>query len=206
MVQFGSVTTAGCKAGSSACTNFTAPASASNYTQTATITLDPSFQNASGITALFAHEIGHTYAFMECDGCGSSTTIMDGSNMTESSPTSPQACDKQVFAQIRQGKWKSGNGSGGGTGGGSSAVCDTTPITCPAGSGIAECDPTYGWHCSDQCVGTTPQPCCDECYEMCSDGQWVCVGSPIIIDVFGTGFHLSDIHHGVQFRVLPKQD
>lgn len=78
------------------------------------------------------------------------------------------------------------------------------PITCPGST--AECDPN-GWYCANwnQCNEPEPSPCCDDCYEACENSQWVCVGSPIVLDVFGTGFHLTDIKNGVKFRVLPDQ-
>lgn len=65
----------------------------------------------------------------------------------------------------------------------------------------------YGWYCANwnQCNKPEPSSCCDDCYEACENSQWVCVGSPIVLDVFGTGFHLTDIKNGVKFRVLPDQ-
>ena len=62
------------------------------------------------------------------------------------------------------------------------------------------------WTCPGTgCDAPEPAPCCEDCYEACEDNQWVCVGSPIVLDVYGTGFHLTDIRHGVRFRVLPSQ-
>ena len=148
------------------------------------------------------HELGHSYGLAECDLCGSTQTIMDGSDITASSPTSPLQCDQNAISTLTQGQY-GGSGSGG-TGGGT--VCSgPSPIQCSAG-GSPECN-GYGWYCSNSasCNSPQPAPCCEECYEACEGGQWVCVGSPVALDVFGNGFHLTDISNGVKFKVLPGQ-
>jgi hypothetical protein len=77
---------------------------------------------------------------------------------------------------------------GGGGGGGSSCVnqCGAACLdgaTCPFGGGTPTCQfEDEGWI-----------PCC-------------AYGSPIVIDAFGEGFHLTGLTKGVNFRVLPDED
>ena len=102
---------------------------------------------------------------------------------------------------------------------GSSLICGPEGWYCSGGTqgcagGEPECSGNEtaeciegSWTCESDCnVDPEPPPCCDECYEACEDDEWVCVGSPIILDVEGKGFHFTDIPHGVHFRVLPKQE
>jgi hypothetical protein len=41
---------------------------------------------------------------------------------------------------------------------------------------------------------------------VCEAGGWTCIGSPIVIDTAGVGFHFTDVPNGVRFRVMPAQD
>lgn len=84
-----------------------------------------------------------------------------------------------------------------GCAGGEPECSDNTTPECSNGS----------WTCESDCsADPEPEPCCDDCYEACEDNEWVCVGSPIVLDVEGKGFHFTDIPHGVRFRVLPKKE
>ncbi len=85
--------------------------------------------------------------------------------------------------------------------------------TCPACSGTPECvDGTPAcqangeWTCVGggvPCVTPEPSPCCQECYVTCTITGWTCVGSPIIIDTKGQGFHLTSLQNGVPFQMDP---
>jgi hypothetical protein len=56
---------------------------------------------------------------------------------------------------------------------------------CSQGGGYQmECDPPYGYN---------------ECLACCDDGSGTCPGSPILVDVTGDGFSLTDANHGVDF-------
>ncbi len=160
------------------------------------------------------HEIGHPMGLTDQPGdcsnqtpgqsvmnyaCSDSTATgrmyNDASNNL---PSGIQSCDNSA---VTSEKTFGGSGSGGASG--DYSCYSPAPISC--GPYSVECNSTYGWYCSNVCVTPEPDPCCEECYESCEDGQWVCTGSPIILDVFGTGFHLSDINNGVQFHVLPDR-
>jgi hypothetical protein len=77
-------------------------------------------------------------------------------------------------------------GSGGGGGGGSCQhPCGNACLdgeTCPFGGGAPTC----------QFEGEGWVPCCP-------------YGSPVVIDAFGEGFHLTGLTKGVKFRVLPEE-
>jgi len=84
--------------------------------------------------------------------------------------------------------------------------------SCPVCVGTAQCANSYAicsngqWTCANggnPCVSPQPQPCCQECYETCTIGGWTCVGSPIVIDPRGQGFHLTSLQDGVSFQMDP---
>ena len=73
--------------------------------------------------------------------------------------------------------------------GGSGAVCQNGQWTCPNGG--------------QPCMIPAPAPCCQECYETCSPTGWSCVGSLIVIDPQGQGFHMTSLGKGVPFEMSP---
>jgi hypothetical protein len=85
--------------------------------------------------------------------------------------------------------------------------------TCPVCQGTAQCvDGTPSCQANGQwtcigggvpCVTPEPAPCCQECYVTCTINGWTCVGSPIIIDAKGQGFHLTSLQNGVPFQMSP---
>ena len=91
--------------------------------------------------------------------------------------------------------------------------CARPQITCGlinlvCSNGNPDCDLTTGqWFCpwGTACYLPVPPPCYTGATMYCSSDQggWICIGSPIIIDVQGKGFHLTDIKHGVPFRMKP---
>lgn len=76
--------------------------------------------------------------------------------------------------------------------------------------------PASAQTCCQNCNGN---PCSNMCGDICLDGQKCqngqqyqcqngtpyCPTSPIIIDSFGEGFHLTNIIDGVRFRVVPNK-
>ncbi len=130
-----------------------------------------------------------------------------GTNDAENNmPTTVTPCDASAAKAFSSTTGTGGTGPGGGSAAG--------PCWCP---GTLQCVGSYAicntstcqWSCADGdpgCLGAAPEPCCDDCYEVCEAGGWTCVGSPIAIDTAGVGFHFTTVPNGVQFRVLPGQD
>lgn len=188
------------------------PPAQGGYMPNATITFDPS--NEGGGTAWFAalmsHEIGHTFGLADEGGAG----YLDYSVMakpTAATMVAQSNCDKQAAVKA----YKPVN-SGGGNGG-EGSMCQQ-----PCGTGCMD-----GMNCGDgftpECLANTPQcvcitPCADACLSAmtcplggqpeCEDEDegWIPVcpyDSPIVIDAFGEGFHLTSAAGGVRFRLLP---
>ena len=87
------------------------------------------------------------------------------------------------------------------------ACTNYNPTNCPAGdcagqplpscpsNGPSDCV-NGSWVCAASICSEDP-PTCDH-YD-CEYGSWQCYGSPIVIDVRGEGFHMTDLQHGVLF-------
>jgi hypothetical protein len=82
------------------------------------------------------------------------------------------------------------------------ASCSGEPCECAEGTAVCS---NGEWGCSEgyPCCGQEPNPCCDDCYEQCGPSGWECIGSPIILDPTGQGFHLTTLDRGVQFDMHP---
>jgi hypothetical protein len=75
---------------------------------------------------------------------------------------------------------------------------------CSSSSSGGGCDPSDPCCADPVCCG---DPCCVCNIELglsCSGGSYDCTGSPIIIDVAGDGFNLTDVSHGVVFDLSNK--
>jgi len=85
-----------------------------------------------------------------------------------------------------------------------------TGYACQCAEGTPVCT-SNGWGCSEgyPCCGSQPtgqELCgCNECYTICTADGWECVGSPIILDPTGQGFHLTSLAGGVPFALAPDQ-
>jgi hypothetical protein len=91
----------------------------------------------------------------------------------------------------------------------SATVCRCGPVDRQCPNSTAVCNAAGVWVCANGevgCYGSAPAPCCGTCYYVCNATGWTCIGSPIALDVYGTGFHFTNVANGVQFRVLPDQD
>jgi hypothetical protein len=140
--------------------------------------------NCTALAQAIAHEIGHTLGLGECTGCGAGNSIMNGAtsmNDTTSGAGAPTNCDN---SGIR-----------------SSAGYDQNTVSQPS-------DPPHCpfSDCTD-CPGTGNQgECC------CSMAGWLwdgvacaCTqpinneGSPVLIDVSGDGFILTNYSDGIDF-------
>ena len=85
--------------------------------------------------------------------------------------------------------------------------------SCTPCSGSAQCYNGYSicqsngtWGCNNgnvPCDSPEPSPCCDNCHETCTASGWTCIGSPIVIDTKGQGFHLTSLANGVPFELAP---
>jgi hypothetical protein len=82
--------------------------------------------------------------------------------------------------------------------------CCSGTAQCIDGTPVCQSNGT--WTCSgggQPCVSPEPAPCCDDCYETCTVSGWTCVGSPILIDTQGQGYHLTSLGDGVPFEMSP---
>ena len=138
---------------------------------------------------VIAHEIGHPAGFGECDTCAPSDSVMapgppEGQyNTVVGRPTSPTSCDNQ---KLKEADYPSPRPLG--------DVGDSCVSSSECSSGLV-------------CVSNTCQSRCDSsgedwCYA--HEGDWIvstctCHYSPIIIDVAGDGFNLTDSSRGVRF-------
>jgi hypothetical protein len=146
---------------------------------------------------------------------GSVMDMFCGTNDADNNiPNQVTPCDASVAKAFQGTTGKGGTGGGGGG-----------PVGCEQQCGSACMDGmTCGEGFTPECLGNTPQcactiPCGNACLSAmtcplggqpeCEDEDegWIPVcpeqGSPIIIDAFGEGFHLTNVPGGVQFRVLP---
>jgi hypothetical protein len=171
--------------------------------------------NPGDVVTGLAHEFGHIFGLDDSTSCGA--TVMgghyDGScqfqytipiNVNQN-PVLAQdvkaanavisrstACN-QAF-QTTAGAPGTGEGNGG-------AQCDGQPPIC---SDYAICV-GGNWECysTPTCDGI-PEPTCDSGYTaVCTPGGgWECQESPVILDPFDEGFHLTDVAAGVKFKAL----
>ena len=148
----------------------------------ALITVGECVVNAGSMTGIVAHELGHTFALANCDPCTPTTTIMNGAyqgpggdscNADYRGLGGPTACDNAVIREF---------------------YCVAAPTPEPE----SECLNNYGFLEGNN-------------YCNCSDGEdndsdeFVdfrdrdCIASPVLVDIFGNGFSLTDGAGGVTF-------
>lgn len=169
------------------------------FVEAARIKIHPSAPNlieGTYYTYLGTHEVGHTFNLNDCvsvTGCnGTEDTIMrghsDGITSSKTFNTSgPKACD---IAKVRE-------------------IYCTTPAPTPSPTPTPptnsnDCQ-NSGWYWNFQGGYCQPDPWCTLELQFCDPGVWSmqecqCVsGSPIVIDVLGNGFSLTDDLGGVSF-------
>jgi hypothetical protein len=169
---------------------------------------DPSLFNYFG-----THETGHTFNLKDCLSTTTpqcvtgQLTIMSGHGSTAFNEAGPNSCDFNAVAKI---------------------YCPPTPTPTPnneaecAGSGnfwnfaSGGCFPTpqieadcqdYGWYWNFTDGYCQDTPWCTQDFEICEPptywSNWACScilnPSPIVIDVLGNGFRLTNHHGGVPF-------
>jgi hypothetical protein len=153
-----------------------------NRTTSAVTNIDPSVTRLETITQLMLHEIGHTFGLGHCEGCPSGSSVMSPPDGLCNCPGVP--CD-------------------------SSVPKNNLHWGCPLLTGPTECD----WKTAAQRAGypiAPPEAPPDECtcYDLVgcircrTDNPCACaqfIMSPILVDVSGDGFNLSDLAGGVSF-------
>lgn len=176
-------------------------------------------QNISNIVAFektVAHEIGHTFGLEHCVGNGVCGSVMDNSNnINNSTPgeIEPTACDidstngakdagnyycptptptppPNCLEAAPNGSCPEGYGQDG------NGWC--CPMSCQVGSGNPTNCPAQGNYDAMQCELNFPGGW-DECDCICRFP-----GSPILIDVLGNGFSLTNADNGVVFDISAK--
>lgn len=177
-------------------TTFTDKNADTGQTQGATTYISPSMTNQYAVLEAMSHEIGHPAGFFHCGSCATSESIMstpgyDNFNEVTGRPTWPTPCDNETLYASNY---------------------NACPPTLPA--------PGSGWEwdiysCMWVEPGPTPTPtpslCSEEQAMDCinSLGQWVeetcycdhSIGphTPILVDVLGDSFNLTDASNGVNF-------
>lgn len=155
-----------------------------NQTTSARSALDSRITRNATLTNIMLHEIGHTFGLDDAVGFPQGSTIMSDYRTDCFCPQFP--CDQNVpFNGIR---WD-----------------------CPPMQGPTRCDTNeilIEHYAPTPSPTGTPTPDCQ--HEICERGKWDCdlgcctvvgrcVQSPILIDVDGNGFDLTDSSNGVDF-------
>ncbi len=160
------------------------------------VDLNSQLTNTTTIGELFAHELGHTQGLFDCTRCGLHSSVMEAgdavSNINDSTGLStPTLCDIQKVESV------------------------ATDYACPPGGCNGQ--PDYTLYASTGCQSgfTVIDGVCTRSYAFqsrcaepsgydpysctCPDGTTT---SPIIIDLDGKGFSMTDASSGVLFNIL----
>lgn len=164
--------------------------SGSNALTSATIYLSPSVTLQQAVTEVVAHEVGHTFGLDDCDECSLLDSVMGpapvGTNPNRTGRTaSPTNCDNQAVHEVGQYVAPSPTATPTPTpchGSGETCVQNSDccgSLTCGGNSLCGGCDPA----CTGEMV----------CYE------GLCSYTPIVIDIRGNGFALTNAAGGIDF-------
>jgi hypothetical protein len=190
--------------------------------------LSPSMTTPAAVLEAMSHAIGHPAGFSDCDDCAPSESVMatqvryTNDNDVIGRATSPTPCDNQQLYLLNHPDCRPAPEGGLDTwcvycccwirfG----DVC-AAPTPTPTCANLDCSDCCNGFHCDSNfgsCVGDYSIEGCrnltqwyiSNCYDsegsIESDCQchWGGPGSPIIIDVLGNGFELTDANNGVYF-------
>ena len=152
----------------------------------------------SAIAEVVAHELGHTQALADCDQCGLHSTVMESGDQAGINDSigliTPTICDITMVESVATDYACPPPPPGGCNG---IADFQTYPSTgCQTGftnsGGTCTRSSTFQNRCADP-SGYDPYSC------TCPDGINT---SPIVIDVNGTGFFMTDAASGVVFNIL----
>lgn len=166
------------------------PTTQGNRTTSAVTTIDTSVTRLQTIMQIMLHEIGHTFGLDDCLDCASASTIMSRPAGLCNCPSF--ACDQQI--PLNNIFWG-----------------------CPPLDGPRDCDATIvatraGYPTPTPTPESTPTPChptagqlewCEHHYGNWNEERCRCddFSSPIVVDVLGNGFRLTNPTSGVNFDV-----
>ncbi len=185
------------------------PTTEGNITTSARTSIHPSMTNSVAIYNVMLHEIGHTFGLNHCVDCAQGSSIMTAFSSDCLCASFP--CDHDVpFNGVRFGCPP----LSGPRDCDENAVNDyadyppTTPTPTPEPTPCAADGMSCTWDadcCSNSCSqwtqtckdpnqgGCTPELCPGQCYE------GFCTPTPVVIDVLGNGFNLTNLANGVTF-------
>ena len=165
-----------------------------NRTTSAVTTLDNSITRLQTLTQIMLHEIGHTFGLDDCLDCTSASTIMSRPSSSCNCPG--LACDTQI-------------------------PLNNTSWGCPPLDGPRNCDMSTvatraGYPTPTPTPTPTPIPASTPCQPTASQLAWcnfhfgiwnhdTCrcddFSSPVVVDVLGNGFRMTNATSGVNFDV-----
>ena len=197
---------------STSISNTGSPTTEGNITTSARTSIHPTMTNSLAIFNVMLHEIGHTFGLGHCVECAQGSSIMTAFTGDCFCPIFP--CDQDVpYNGVRFGCPP----LSGPRDCDENAVNDyanyppttptptPTPTPCAAnGSGCywdSDCCSYFCGQASRTCVdpyaggcsGCTEQTCPGQCFDGC------CTQTPLVADVFGNGFELTNVEDGVNF-------
>ena len=166
--------------------------------------IHPNVTNCEALTQTMAHEIGHTFGLGECTNCNAvKQSVMIGTkcatrdangnctapdyNDTTYGLSGPNGCDDAAVHTTGQYPCTNYDPSCEELG----FSWDEPSCTCiiiGGGGGESSCEPTAcarGYYSFDLCC--------------CTDDGYSCYGTPVLIDIAGNGFALTDAAGGVSF-------
>lgn len=177
------------------------------YTNSAVTNINTGITNCTALQDTLAHEIGHTYGIRDCPApsCANGSSVMTLPPCTAHDPNTG-ACTQVDLNETTTGR-------------NAPSECDNSKIAVSGGydpntvhqpSFSGGCDPDYYMsptfgECEYGGDGTCDPYFYINCYDSGGYVQGTChcyfggPGSPIIIDVLGNGFDLTDSAHGVSF-------
>ena len=137
--------------------------------------IDPQVTDPTAMTQVMAHEIGHTFGLDDCLTCAAGTSVMTlppccNFNETTIGRAAPSSCDVATANQVGQ------------------YQPPPTPTPTPS--------PTPR-SCTCTRIGGCPEE--GNCYMDEMTCRYICNGSPILLDIAGNGFDLTDGSSGVMF-------
>jgi hypothetical protein len=180
--------------------------------------IHPNVTDCTALTETMAHEIGHTFGLGECPNCTApGQSVMIGAacatytngvctapsyNDTSFGLTGPTSCDNLAAHSTGAYPCTNHNPSTCESLGYSwdepSCTCNTTATACPPEVGPWDCEQGVQIWCASKCMCTTTQAICDG-NNGSGSGNGGEFHSPVIVDVTGNGFNLTDAANGVDF-------